>query len=591
MMLKSQRPISALNKKEHRPLTMNTRISSMAIHSHGKAEIKSISDRGVQKKMNISIPSNDMPFKRICLALAGVGFTVLLTGCGGGSSAPAVPPAPPPPTVTIDVFGARGATLTAQVTSSNCSVTPTVSWQTSGGVALGTGLTIQDTQPNSVISATASCSTASAVENLQPNVVYNTNAAFAVLQNGTVVAWGDPVWGGATSDAAKVSNVSNLYPSERGFAALLTNGSVSVWGSSYIDPTTTATGTLTNISSIIPGRIAYFATKNDGSFVAWGNYRLVDSEGNSVAMNSTSGGLSASTLASLTNIKSISSTEGAYAALKNDGTVVAFGDPDVGGDASSVQAQLTNVVQVVGTNFEFLGLTKSGNIYEWSNAYGYAYPTQQIPATTKLTVDGTVGVATTSSGTATAFGYSAGIDAASSASVASLLNNVVNIYATQTSFAALLANGNVVSWGDLDRMGASLNTVQSSLTNVKSIATTEYAFAALKGDGTVVTWGDPIVGGDSSTVTSQLNNVVAITANKYAFAALTSSGTVVTWGMPGKGGSSTVTTNLTNVRAIYATPFGGFLAVNKDGSFATWGDQWAGGGTVPSTLTKIPFAS
>ncbi|MFZ6862298.1 hypothetical protein ACO0K7_06660 [Undibacterium sp. Ji67W] len=538
--------------------------------------------------MNISTPSKGVPIKRICLALAGVGFTTLLAGCGGGSSAPAVTP-PPPPTVTIDVFGARGAILTAQVTSTNCSVAPTVTWQTSGGVALGTGLTIQDTQPASVITATASCSTASVVENLQPNVVFNTNAAFAVVQNGSVVAWGDPVWGGTTSDAAKLTNISKLYPSERGFAALLTDGSVSVWGSSYIDPTT-ATGALTNISTIIPGRVAYFGIKNDGSFVAWGNYRLINSSGSLVTMKT---GLSASTLASLTNIKSISSTEGAYAALKNDGTVVAFGDPNVGGDASTVQSQLTNVVQVAGTNFEFLALTKNGNIYEWSNAYSYAYPdpSQQIPSATKLTVDGTVGVATTSTGIATAFGYSAGIDAASSASVASLLNNVTNIYATETSFAALLSNGSVVSWGDLARMGDSLNAVQSSLTNVKSISNTEYAFAALKNDGSVVTWGDPIVGGDSSAVASQLKNVVAITANKYAFAALTSSGTVVTWGMPGKGGSSSTTANLTSVRAIYATPFGGFLAVNKDGSFATWGDQWAGGGAVPNTLTKIPFAS
>ncbi|MBC3861101.1 hypothetical protein H8K32_03230 [Undibacterium jejuense] len=552
--------------------------------------------------MNISISSNGMPIKRICLALAGVGFTALLAGCGGGSSSSVVTP-PPPPVVTIDVFGARGTTLTAQVTSSNCSATPTVSWQTSGGVALGTGLSIQDTQPASAITATATCSTATATENLQALSVYNTLAAFAVMQNNSAEAWGNPVWGGQTAAGEALTNISQLFPSERGFAALLADSTVQTWGSGYVavkDPNLTdpskgaiTTSALTNIASVIPGRVAYFGVKKDGSFVAWGNYRGLITQVD-VAMNDATAGLSATTLASLTNVKSIASTEGAYAALKADGTVVSFGDPDSGGDSSSVKAQLTGVTQVVGTNYDFLALRKDGTVVGWTGQFGWAIPTsnQTLSNVNNLTVDGTVGVATTNSGTASAFGYTPDVDAADSTSVASLLTGVANIYATQTSFAALLSNGNVVSWGDLPRMQASLNTVQSSLTNVKNIVSSEYAFAALKGDGTVVTWGDPIVGGDSSKVSAQLTNVVALTSNKYAFAALKSNGTVVTWGMASKGGdSSAVASNLTNVRAIYATPFGAFLAVNKDGTFVNWGDQWAGGGKTPAKLTKIPFAS
>ena len=547
--------------------------------------------------MTISIPSNNMPVKRMCLALAGVGFTVLLASCGGSSNS-----TPPPlPTVTIDVFGARGTTLTAQVTSTNCSATPSVSWQTSGGVALGTGLSILDTQPSSTITATATCSTASATENLQPLAVYNTLAAFAVLQNSTAEAWGNPVWGGQTASAESLTNITQLFPSDWGFAALLSDNSVQTWGSSYvaeanptlIDPAqgSIATSALTNIASVIPGRVAYFGTKKDGSFVAWGFYRGLITQVD-VAMNDTSAGLSAATIASLTNVKNIASTEGAYAALKTDGTVVAFGDPDSGGDSSLVQTQLTGVTQIVGTNYDFVALRNDGTVVGWTGQFGWAIPTSPLSNIASLTVDGTVGVATTKTGTASAFGYAPDVDAADSSSVASLLTNVANIYATQTSFAALLSNGNVISWGDLLRMQTSLNKVQSSLTNVKNIVSTEYAFAALKNDGTVVTWGDSTVGGDSSSVASQLTNIVSITANRYAFAALKSDGTVVTWGMPSKGGnSSSVTANLINVRAIYATPFGAFLAVNKDGSFVNWGDQWAGGGKMPAKLTKIPFSS
>ena len=364
--------------------------------------------------MNKMIPFSSVPMKRICLALVGVGFTTLLAGCGGSSS----PAAPPSPTVTIDVFGARGTTLTAQVTSTNCSATPTVTWQTSGGVALGTGLSIQDTQPSSAISATATCSTATATENLQPLSVFNTLAAFAVLQNKTAEAWGNPVWGGQTATAESLTNISQLYPSDRGFAALLTDNTVQTWGSSYVsesnpnlvDPSmgSIATGPLTNIASIIPGRVAYFGIKKDGSFVAWGNYRGLITQVDT-PMNDPTNGLSASTLASLTNVKSIAATEGAYAALKADGTVVTWGDPTVGGDSSSVASQLTNVVAITANKYAFAALKSNGTVVTWGMA---------------------------SKG-------------GNSSTVAASLTNVRAIYATPFgAFLAVNKDGTFVNWGD-----------------------------------------------------------------------------------------------------------------------------------------------
>ncbi len=543
--------------------------------------------------MNIYITSNGIPLNRMASALASIGFTVLLAGCGGSDSS--APPAPPPsPTVSIDVFGARGTTLTAVVNSTNCSATPTVSWQASSGVALGTGTSVQDTQPNSTVTATASCSTATASQTLQANSVYSALAAFAVTQNGTAYAWGNPVWGGQNASSSVITGIAQLFPSDRGFAALLTDGTVKVWGSSFVSPTT-ATSALTNIASIIPGRVAFFGVKKDGSFTAWGTYRGVLS-GVDVPFNDPNYGLNAATIASLTNIKSIASTEGAYAAVKADGTVVAFGDADTGGDASSVQSQLTNVTQVVGTNYDFVALRKDGTVVSWTGSFGWAIPTsdQVVTNVKNLTAGGAIAVATTNAGVTFGFGYANDVEAVDTRILNSngILTNITNVYSTQTAFAALRADGTVVSWGDLPRMQASLTTAQASLNKVKSIQSTEYAFAALKADGTVVSWGDPSVGGDSSAVTAQLTNVVSVTANKYAFAALKADGTVVTWGMPSKGGdSSAVTAKLVNVRAIYATPFGAFLAVSKDGTFTSWGDQWAGGGAAPALLTKIPFSS
>lgn len=70
-------------------------------------------------------------------------------------------------------------------------------------------------------------------------------------------------------------------------------------------------------------------------------------------------------------------------------------------------------------------------------------------------------------------------------------------------FAALLADGTVITWGDAARGGDS-SKVQKQLRNVKEIQGTDYAFAAILADGSVVTWGDPGSGGDCSAVQDEL---------------------------------------------------------------------------------------
>ena len=557
-------------------------------------------------KNKSSLPA--VRLKQLALALSAAGFSSVLIGCGGGGSDAAVtPPPPPPPTVSIDVFGARGGYLTAIVSSTNCSATPTVSWATTSGVAAGTGTSIQDNQPNAALVATATCSTATSNQTLAANAVYAGSAAFAVMQNGSAVAWGNPVWGGNTSTAAAITNISQVIPSERGFAALLADGTVKTWGSSFVavsDPNLAypatgaiATDPLTNVATVIPGKIALFAIKKDGTVAAWGRARGLGGP-RDFPMTDQVYGFSPAVKAAMTGVKTIVANEGSYAALKNDGTVVTFGNPDTGGDSSYVKAILTNVTQIVGGNFDFLALRKDGTVVNWG--YGYASSgDQSIPVpnatdVTKLFMNGYAGAAINSKNEAFAFGYTPQIDSADTKSIASQLTNVSNIFATESAFAALKSDGSVVAWGDSVRMNDSLTKVQASLTNVKSIATSEYAFAALKGDGTVVTWGDAQNGGDSSSVAANLNKVVAITANKYAFAALKSDGTVVTWGMGSKGGdSASVASKLVNIRAIYATPFGAFLAIAKDGSYVTWGDAWVGGDSsaIASKLTKITYAN
>lgn len=71
--------------------------------------------------------------------------------------------------------------------------------------------------------------------------------------------------------------------------------------------------------------------------------------------------------------------------------------------------------------------------------------------------------------------------------------------------------------------------------DVEALYATRYAFAALKADGKVVTWGERQCGGDSSAVGPELQDVFDIAATSRAFAARCRGG-VVTWGHPGAGG-------------------------------------------------------
>ena len=79
------------------------------------------------------------------------------------------------------------------------------------------------------------------------------------------------------------------------------------------------------------------------------------------------------------------------------------------------------------------------------------------------------------------------------------LKNVQQTQASAGAFAAILADGHVVTRGDADH-GSDSIPVQDQLKNVQHIQANEFAFAAILGDASVVTWGGAHCGGDSSAV-------------------------------------------------------------------------------------------
>ena len=106
--------------------------------------------------------------------------------------------------------------------------------------------------------------------------------------------------------------------------------------------------------------------------------------------------------------------------------------------------------------------------------------------------------------------------------------NVQQIQTSSSSWAAILGDGSVVTWG---REGDS-----RAVQHVRHIQATDWAFAAILGDGSVVTWGDARRGGNCVQL---LDGVTAIARAKSAFAAIKQDRTVVTWGDADCGGDST----------------------------------------------------
>ena len=171
--------------------------------------------------------------------------------------------------------------------------------------------------------------------------------------------------------------------------------------------------------------------------------------------------------------------------------IVTWGDPDEGGDSSSVQDRLRNVQQISSTYCAFAAILADGSVVTWGHPD----------------------------------------NGGDCSRVQDHLRNVQQIYGTFGAFAAILADESVVTWSDPD-VGGDSSGIQDQLRSVQRISSTTYAFAAILADGSVVTWGDPDEGGDSSRVQDQLTNVQQISGTDGAFAAILADGSVVTWGDP-----------------------------------------------------------
>ena len=417
--------------------------------------------------------------------------------------------------------------------------------------------------------------------------IFSSQAAFAALKgDGSVVTWGAYHYGGNSDRVARQlkSNVKEIFTSQSAFAALKNDGSVVTWGYSRNG------GDSSNVSSQLSGGVtkivstdrAFAAIKNDGSIVTWGDPHY----GGDMTSESLLGDRTSVSDQLTSGVRDIFSTLAAFIALKNNGSVVAWGNGFSGGDSSDVSYHVSSGVEKIFTAAQVVTALKTGGtLITWGSPY---YGGNSSSVSRKLT-SGVVEVfsnpnamvALKNDGSLVVWGHQSGGGQPDRLTLASLRSGVKKVFSTEKAFAALKNNGSVVVWGD-SSYGSNATAVATKLqSGVVEIFSTERAFSALKSDGSVVVWGDPSYGGDATPVATDLQSGVAkIFSTKKAFAALKSNGSVVVWGEASHGGDpSLVASELkSSVVEIFSTEHS-FAALKGDRTVVAWGDRYNGGST------------
>jgi hypothetical protein len=316
--------------------------------------------------------------------------------------------------------------------------------------------------------------------------VFSNYSAFAALRaDGSIITWGGGIDSNMPNELDGRIDVVQVFSTQYAFAALRADGSVVTWGNSKFGGDDSSVehnlNSTIHVIQVFSNYGAFAALRADGSVVTWGD--------------STKGGDSSSVTNKIDgNIDTVQifSNYGAFAALRADGSVVTWGDANTGGDSSSVIDKLNgkiDVIQVFSNYSAFAALREDGSVVTWGDANDGGES-----SSVALKLDGTI--------------------------------DVMRVFSTAKAFAALRADGSVVTWGadsslvntflGYARFGGNSSSVADQLDgtiDVVEVFSNDYSFAALRADGSIVTWGGADWGGDSSSVATELSSGVLTLSN------------------------------------------------------------------------------
>ncbi|MBC3205358.1 hypothetical protein HU755_01055 [Pseudomonas sp. SWRI111] len=362
-----------------------------------------------------------------------------------------------------------------------------------------------------------------------------------------------------------------------------------------------------NPSNIIGGETSYIAIRDEGDVVGWSHPKYGD--------------IVPSNIAVLKDIVAVSCSVGAYAILRANQVVNAWGEAEYGGDMGDIDP--SGFTKVVSSAWAFTGLRETGRLTAWGDpATGGVLPeaigalndivevTSNPMAFAAQRINGEVvtwGNATTGGEIPVELGKLTDIKKLVSASSAFAglrstgqivawgkensggmlpepvadLTDVIELTAAHFgAFCAIRRTGQVVAWGNTS-YGGVVDPVIAEMKDIVDVSSTNISFAARRANGHVVAWGNSEAGGTIPADIAQLDDIVQVCGSGLAYAALRKNGTVVAWGNVRSGGDlSPVAEQLTQVQALYSNG-SGFVALTSGGRVVTWGDPERGGDSSP----------
>jgi alpha-tubulin suppressor-like RCC1 family protein len=249
--------------------------------------------------------------------------------------------------------------------------------------------------------------------------------SLAMLNNGTVIGWGDNSWGELDIPSG-LTNVIGIAGGYLHGVALLANGSVTNWGyyydgGSYVtsvsDTTYASQPPTSGVMAIAAGMGQDLALMSNGTVVAWGFTNIY---GTGAAFGTQVPGS-----LNLTNVAAIACGWQFNLALSSNGTVTAWGynNPFFGYPTNVPSDLTTNVAAIAAGGYDSVAVRKDGTVEAWG--------------------DDSNGVTNTPAG----------------------LSNVVAVATGGQDGLALLGNGNVVAWGL-----SALTNIPQGMAGVKAIA-------------------------------------------------------------------------------------------------------------------------
>ena len=409
--------------------------------------------------------------------------------------------------------------------------------------------------------------------------IFSNRHSFAAIRaDGKLITWGNGGRGGEKGKAKDdlQEGVEQVFSTRRSFSALKSDGSVISWGKDEEggDNSLAADQLSSDVVKLFSTGTSMAALKSDGSVVTWGlstKDPRSKSLGGDIDTGSPRGGDSSAVSDQIDkNVVDIFSSRYAFAALKNNGRVVAWGDPLRGGDTGESQRLLNKGVQKIASNgTSFAALKNNGRVVTWGD------PSR---GGSKDLVDFHT------------YHWTLGEDESEPEILKSvkkdLRSGVEEIFSTRYAYAALKSDGKLITWG-LKKAGGDSSSVQNRLeVGVRSVASTRYAFAALLQDGSIADWGDKdaLVKDQQTKKALEKGNFVSITSSRYGFAALDRHGSVVSWGSTGSAANNKYPIDISGLEEqlsggvveIFSTGYA-FAALKDDGSVVAWGDAAKGG--------------